>query len=412
VIETLEIGDDWLEPLGFELEVDGTRVALRRRCVRLAEGLEVEVEGEGIRHPGGWLGMGQEAHLQGHLVRVVAVELPVTLVGLSGPQRGQLWSLGSQTDTHLGRTGSRLNQVVLEDPTVSRAQARILRRGGDFFVLAEAAKNPTHLNGRQLAVNREEPLKDGDLLRVGQTLLGFYQPTARSGPELRIYSLGDFEAKGPEMHLRGAQWRSQTGRFVLAYLALEAPRPVTVDRLLEIFWPDVDEERARANLRTNLTNLRQALKIQPLFQRQGNLLTLDPELGLWHDVTQLRNLLRDGQGRAALELYRGPYLEDCYLDFAVRCREELERQLVDAACALMEQSQDLAEVIFYGQRALQLDACCQPAALTLMKAYRQQGRPEESLRIYESLRRKLAQDMDLEPSLELEREAVQARLEM
>ena len=411
-METLEIGDDWLEPLSFELEVDGRRLALRRRQIRLSEGLEVEVEGEGIRHSTGWLGIGQEAEIGPHRVKVVKVELPVTLVGLAGPQRGQLWSLGTQPEVLMGRTGLRLNQVVLEDPTVSRAQARLLRREGGYFVQAEAAKNPTLHNGHQLVVGKEEPLRDGDLLRVGQTLLGFYQPTVPDQPDLRIYSLGDFEVKAPEMHLRGAQWRSQTGRFVLAFLALEAPRPVTLDRLLEIFWPEMDEERARANLRTTLTNLRGALKLQPLFQRQSNLLCLDPTLQLWHDVTQLRSLLRQGQGSAALELYRGPYLEDCYLDFAVRCREELERQLVDAACSLMDQSQDVLEVIHFGQRALQLDGCCQLAALKLMQSYRAQGRPEESLRIYESIRRKLAQDMDLEPSLDIEREAVLARLEV
>ena len=45
--------------------------------------------------------------------------------------------------------------------------------------------------------------------------------------------------------------------LLLAYLALEGPTPRRV--LAALLWPDVDVERARANLRQRLFRLRRAL---------------------------------------------------------------------------------------------------------------------------------------------------------
>jgi len=49
----------------------------------------------------------------------------------------------------------------------------------------------------------------------------------------------------------------QKDALLLAYLAIEGPTPRS--RLAALLWPDVDPERARANLRQRLFRLRKAL---------------------------------------------------------------------------------------------------------------------------------------------------------
>ena len=57
-----------------------------------------------------------------------------------------------------------------------------------------------------------------------------------------------------------ARFRTRKQAGLLAYLAVEArDRPAPRDRLIELFWPDVDPELARHSLSQALTAIRQHL---------------------------------------------------------------------------------------------------------------------------------------------------------
>ena len=379
----------------------------------------------------GVLQEGEEFRLAGHLLRLRAIPMPATLHGYSEPHRGRVWSLGLQEKTRLGRTGKRHNEVCLEDPTISRSHACIHRHQEAFVLEVETAGSPTLLNGELLAAGQQLPLRDGDLLGLGGSLFGFQGPrqeTKGSASGLKLFTLGAFETQWQGKAIGNSQWRSHLARFLLAYLALHWPRPVALESLLEVFWPEMEPERSRNNLNSNLSSLRTLFKLpdgQSLFERTTHTLQFHSELPFWHDLSQLRSLLQQARAgstpealrsrRQALELYRGSFLPDCYLDFAVREREELEQELIGVGCGLMEHYRGTAQhelVLEYGRRTLALDPCCQEAYRSMMEAARLAGRPEESLRIYDTCKRRLAQDMALEPSLEIERELQLARLSL
>ena len=40
-----------------------------------------------------------------------------------------------------------------------------------------------------------------------------------------------------------------------------------------------------------------------------------------------------GELERAFELYRGPYLQDCYMDWAMEARRDLERRLIEPAAS-------------------------------------------------------------------------------
>ncbi|MEU4423281.1 AfsR/SARP family transcriptional regulator [Actinoplanes sp. NPDC024001] len=125
---------------------------------------------------------------------------------------------------------------------------------------------------------------------------------------------------GP-VELRGEHGPVHSGpakrRAVLAALALEANRPVTLHRLTELLWAGEPPPSAVANIRNHVAALRRTLGGRLVSRHGAYQLDLDPyEL----DVTEFRRLADSGRGAlalgearraepdlaAALRLWRGP----------------------------------------------------------------------------------------------------------
>lgn len=70
--------------------------------------------------------------------------------------------------TRLGRSLSA--DVHLDDPTVSRRHALVVRRGERFVLLDDRSMNGTWLNGERV---REAELSDGDLIELGAVSMTF-----------------------------------------------------------------------------------------------------------------------------------------------------------------------------------------------------------------------------------------------
>ena len=70
--------------------------------------------------------------------------------------------------TRLGR--SHTADVVLEDPSVSRRHALVVRRDGRTVVLDDRSLNGVHVNGERVG---QATLRDGDTLAVGDVQMRF-----------------------------------------------------------------------------------------------------------------------------------------------------------------------------------------------------------------------------------------------
>lgn len=68
------------------------------------------------------------------------------------------------------------------DSEVSRLHAEIERAGGEFLVIDDGlSSNGTYVNGSRVAGRRR--LRNGDIVRVGETLLVFHNPADEAGAE-------------------------------------------------------------------------------------------------------------------------------------------------------------------------------------------------------------------------------------
>src|SRR6478735_3776607 len=71
--------------------------------------------------------------------------------------------------TRIGR--SMTADIELEDMTVSRRHALIVRGEGETVLLDDGSRNGVRLNGER--IQRAEPLSDGDVIAVGRTELRY-----------------------------------------------------------------------------------------------------------------------------------------------------------------------------------------------------------------------------------------------
>ncbi|MFO7545219.1 MAG: BTAD domain-containing putative transcriptional regulator, partial [Trueperaceae bacterium] len=193
------------------------------------------------------------------------------------------------------------------------------------------------------------------------------------------------------------------------YLAFEA-RWVPRDELLALFWPEVDETRARTNLRQLLTTLRR----MPYFA--------DVEV----EVSRVRWLAETDLAVLRARLVREPISKlaaaeppdspGTLLDgFIVRLAEGFDGWLQEERARLLEEFRGkwlaAADAALQGGRVdqalawwsgwLQVEPLDEPVVGSFLRYCRAGGRAAEGLRTFESFRTRLERELGLDPTDEL-----------
>jgi DNA-binding SARP family transcriptional activator/tetratricopeptide (TPR) repeat protein/TolB-like protein len=122
---------------------------------------------------------------------------------------------------------------------------------------------------------------------------------------------------------------------VLAVLALSA-HPIGRDALIDMFWGEEDEERARHSLSNALSSLRQCLGTNAITARHTDI-ALSPDAQLDIDATEFSAACEAADLERALALYAGPFLDGVLVQdsarfdgWVTRERARLERQFLQA----------------------------------------------------------------------------------
>lgn len=198
-------------------------------------------------------------------------------------------------------------------------------------------------------------------------------------------------------------------RCVLAVLAVEVNRVVTVEQLLDRVWDDRLPHRARQVASTYVSRLRRRLQGHATITRRGGgyVLEADP---LSVDLHRFRHLLEQArtaagaQSLALLEdagrLWRGEAFEGLDTPWIATIREGLARQRfaadnerVDRALAEGRHAELCAELIERAD-AHPLD---ERVAAQLMLALYRAGRQAEALTRFEEIRTRLASELGADP---------------
>jgi DNA-binding SARP family transcriptional activator len=215
---------------------------------------------------------------------------------------------------------------------------------------------------------------------------------------------------------------------LLFFLAAHADVVVAREAVAAALWPESDGDQANNALKTTLHRVRRALDDHDRVRVVDGQLTLDPTT-CWTDVAALRDLMdriaRLFAKRAPvpsmeiaasladrlLMLYRGRFLDGRAEAWTVSIREQLHQRFLTAVGTLgkhLEAHAAWNDAIEIYERALLVDACCEPLYRGVMRAHEQLGCATEVVRVYERCRRVLRASMNLDPSEETR--AIRARV--
>jgi DNA-binding SARP family transcriptional activator/TolB-like protein len=195
---------------------------------------------------------------------------------------------------------------------------------------------------------------------------------------------------------------------LLAYLAVSANVFHRRDSLLAVFWPELDQFAARRALRNTLYQLRLALG-DDLFATRGDEEVMIDGGKVWCDVVALREAVAAGRFDEGVELYRGELLDGFHVsNVGETFQEWLERERARARDAALRslgavvdraehegRREDAAKWAVRGSELAPLDeAWMRRAALALDASGDRSG----AIRVYETFARRLAADLEVEPS--------------
>lgn len=298
----------------------------------------------------------------------------------------------------LGRLDTEVFLVLLPERTTQEVQGLAQQLSQD-------------VSGRYLLRSGEvKPQAPEELLTTLQEALEQVCDVCEQGTELILKTLGPFQFEKSGQVVPHSAFRTQKNRLLLAFLAGCHNRQSHVDLLVEEFWP-TGGDGARASLRGALSVVRQMLRTpnettDPL-ERNGNFVQLVGERQLWSDSDAFARLAESGREeelRQALDLYQGSYLEGDYEDWVLRRRDKLIEIFLSVCLKLSRQSfarGDFEAAAQISERALQVAPERQDINAVLFRSWLRQGLSERVIKGFRILEKRLRDDYEVEPSLEL-----------
>lgn len=287
--------------------------------------------------------------------------------------------------------------------------------GYDHFLVAEGRQA---VELYKLAVS--EPGRNGRLANILEHL-GEEVPENRfemeavavptePAPLLRIQALGQAQVWLQGEQVTKKQWDSATTKELFFFL-LAHPEGVRKDKILEEFWPEATPAKASSAFHSTNYRLRRALQDQDCILYRNGVYTINPDLSYWYDVEVFQNLIEEAKAREspqesasiyleAIDLYRGGYLEEFYSDWHYFQREELQRQYFEALTHVAEYFRDNGrpeEALSLYEKIVAEDPYQEEIHLAIMQTHLELGHRAAAVKHYQKLQAFLRDDLDIDP---------------
>ena len=233
-------------------------------------------------------------------------------------------------------------------------------------------------------------------------------------PQLTIKALGGMQVWLDGREISVPEWQNQRKVRELFFYILAHPAGASKENLGTVFWPDSSSAQLKLQFKNTIYRMRYALG-QDVIQFENNRYSFNRSLDYDYDVESFRNSLEKNGGnqaqqmegyRAALAIYKHPYLPEVEGVWVLPIREQLWRQYARTALQLSryyleagkyEQSLEVANQI------LEKDACHEEAHRLAMRAYAAKGNQAGLKRHYQRCREALARELQAKPSPQTER---------
>ncbi len=221
----------------------------------------------------------------------------------------------------------------------------------------------------------------------------------------KLKCLGEATLRSPTGDL--IHFRSRKHFALLVYLAANTDRAHRRERLAGLLWSDSEDSKARHSLSQALYAIRRLLGTA--VRIEGEDLEFTPS-GLSVDSLEMERMLAHGHAAAAVDLYRGEFLEGFWVrgaqsfdEWASRERARLAALARDALRDIIRTARDRcdwAEVHRRAERLINLEPFDEAAYAELMRALWMVGDRSTALEHYEQLKRLLDKELGSTPSRE------------
>jgi serine/threonine-protein kinase len=236
---------------------------------------------------------------------------------------------------------------------------------------------------------------------------------------IRLQVLGTLRVEGTDPGVADELLAQPKALALLLYLALARPPGLQQrDRLVGLFWPEIDQDRARTALRGTLHRLRHLLGEDTIQNRGSESVALAPER-IACDALGFTDALAKDRLRAAVNLYQGEFLPSFFLPGCDEFERWLETErayyaerFIHCAWQLVEQYEQDSEAT----NATHLARIVARIASTdermlrrvMTKLYELHDRAG-AIEVYSRFAARLRKEYDIEPSTETARLAERIR---
>ncbi len=211
------------------------------------------------------------------------------------------------------------------------------------------------------------------------------------------------------------KFESNKVRALLAYLVLETERTHSRETVAEMLWPESTPQSGLANLRYALADMRKVIgdeEAKPpylIINRESLQFNAFSDHAL--DVTAFTRLIRSNKIEKltqGIDLYLGDFLEgfpfiesDPFEEWIVLKREQFKRQAIDALSLIVDHHEHRGEyqqALPFARKQVELEPWLEEAHQQLIRLLARDGQRSAALAQYETCRRLLASELDVEPA--------------
>jgi len=169
-------------------------------------------------------------------------------------------------------------------------------------------------------------------------------PSVTKKPDIEARALGESSVLVNSRLISEAEWRSSRAKEIFLYM-LCCGKGQTKEQITAALWPDLSPAKGTSNFHINLYRARRAI-FPGIFTLEQGQYKLNPDLNIWFDVTEFEGLLSqteklppDSEAREtnlerAIEIYRGPFMQEFYSEWTEMRRRQLEDKYLKAISML------------------------------------------------------------------------------
>jgi len=316
-------------------------------------------------------------------------------------------------------------EVDIEQQTRIQAIEKLLldlSEETDQAMQSHLKPNPPQLSKNQLQQPRvplrllSSDQKDSKFAATGPTTSENLSKAGDILPDLYITCFGRFEVRRFDQPI--VLCHSRCGQVVLRYLIAQEEYCASIDKLMDIMWPQDTPEKARHKLQVAVSALRHTLngdyrcnKGDGYIICKDGLYRFNSTVTVRTDVDKFLSLWQAGRQASGSEsailferacnMCNGPFLvEDTYADWSFTRREQL-KQIYFTMCRTLAgyylELRQYEDALKWASAVLREDRCDETAHRQLIRIYTSQGRRSEALQQYSRCERILSQELGVQP---------------